>query len=456
MDTRVILRDTGTTLKYVSPIFLLPIIVALIYSEYSTIIYFVITAIPMFLMGIILEKVFATDTKTTLKEGLITVAIIWLFITSIATIPYITILKLKFLPALFETMAAWTTTGFSLMIPEELPKTMLFYRSIQQWFGGIGIVILALAGLFRTGASLYYAEARSEKIKPNILNTIKMIWWIYALYTFVGILLLGAAGMTPFDAVNHGMTAIATGGLSTHSESIGYYNNFYIEFIIIVMMIIGSVSFLSHYELLAGKFRKFFSDVFIRSLFITILIGILLVFKEQGLRTGVFTIVSAISSTGYNLNAISEWSAFSFFVLIILMLIGGGAGATASGIKINRICLVLKSVAWSICRIRHPKQVVSCKLGQSSCDNSVVGEIFKFMLLYFIFAALGIFVFLHEGYALNEAIFQPVSAIGNSGLSMVSDYTPLSMITAIILMWVGRLEIWSVIILLNYLIIRSK
>lgn len=455
MNFKVIFRDIGTVLKYISPVFLLPIIPALIYNEHFTIIYFLLTALPMFAIGAIFENIFATDEKTALKEGLLTVSLIWLFITLIATIPYIGLTKISLLPATFETMAAWTTSGYSLLTPEALPKTMLFYRSIQQWFGGVGIIVLALAGLFKTGASLYYAEARTEKIKPNILSTIKMIWWIYVLYTFAGVALLTAAGMTPFDAVNHSMTAIATAGLSTHSESIGYYNNPHIELIIILMMITGSIPFLCHYNLLTGN-TKIFRDVFVRSLIVMIFISTLLVLKERGLRTGLFTAVSAISSTGYNLDTIGNWPDFSFFVLIILMLVGGCAGSTVSGIKINRIVIVLKSLMWSVNRIRHPRQIFSRKIGQVSYPSRVVVEIFKFILLYFIFVILGIFIFLHEGYELNHSIFQSVSAIGNSGLSVVSEYTPLSMITAILLMWIGRLEIWAVITLFGYFAIKSK
>ncbi len=310
--------------------------------------------------------------------------------------------------------------------------------------------------MFRTGASLYYAEARTEKVRPNILNTIKMIWWIYALYTVVGIVFLVFAGMTPFDAINHGMTSIATGGLSTHSESIGYYNNPYIEFVIIMIMITGSISFLSHYELLLGKRKKFFSDVFVRSLFVFIIVGTLFVMKDKGSRSGLFTVVSAVSSTGYNLDTVGMWPDFSVFVLIILMVVGGCAGATASGIKLNRIIIVLKSVMWSVNRLKSQSRVFSRKIGAVSYTDSLVAEVFKFILLYLVFIMIGAFVFLHEGYDLKVSVFQSVSAMGNSGLSVMSEYTPLSMFTAIMLMWIGRLEIWAVITLFGYLMIKSK
>jgi len=449
MNLRAVFRDIGIVLKYISPVFLLPVIAALIYGEYFTIVYFIFTFLPLFIVGSILQKIFATDEKTLLKEGLLTVALLWLMITLAATIPYICIEKITLLEASFETMAAWTTTGFSLLVPEDLTHTMLFYRSVQQWFGGVGIVVLALAGMFRTGASLYYAEARTEKVRPNILNTIKMIWWIYAVF-------LVFAGMTPFDAINHGMTSIATGGLSTHSESIGYYNNPYIEFVIIMIMITGSISFLSHYELLLGKRKKFFSDVFVRSLFVFIIVGTLFVMKDKGSRSGLFTVVSAVSSTGYNLDTVGMWPDFSVFVLIILMVVGGCAGATASGIKLNRIIIVLKSVMWSVNRLKSQSRVFSRKIGAVSYTDSLVAEVFKFILLYLVFIMIGAFVFLHEGYDLKVSVFQSVSAMGNSGLSVMSEYTPLSMFTAIMLMWIGRLEIWAVITLFGYLMIKSK
>lgn len=456
MNFRVVFRDIGIVFKYTSFVFLLPILVALYYREYFTIKYFILTFLPMFVAGVVLKKVFATGEKTMLKEGLVIASLMWLFIALLSAIPYVGLLKTTLLEATFETMSAWTTTGLSILVPEELPKTMLFYRSVQQWFGGAGIIVIALAGMFRTGSSLYYAEARTEKIRPNILNTIKMIWWIYTIYTIAGAALLFAAGMGLFDAINHSMTAIATGGLSTHSESIGYYNSPYIEIVIIWIMLVGCISFLSHYELFTGKIKKFFSDVFIRSLFLTIIIGTLFVFKDKGLRTGAFTVVSAISSTGYNIDTISGWPDFPLFTLIVLMLIGGCAGATASGIKINRAVVALKSIVWSLYRIRRPMQVFSKKIGDVSYSDSLVAEVFKFIMLYLAFTALGVFVFLYDGYTLTQSIFQSASAIGNNGLSTITEYTPFALAMNIFLMWIGRLEIWAVLTFFGYLIIRQK
>ncbi|MBU4246273.1 MAG: TrkH family potassium uptake protein [Nanoarchaeota archaeon] len=455
MNLKVILRDTGVVVKYSSISFLFPIFAAIYYGEYFTIKYFFIAFLAALVLGDAIEKVFRTDEKTLLKEGLMCVSLIWLIIPLVSAIPYIGLANISLLESLFETMSAWTTTGFSILVPETLPKAMLFFRSVQQWFGGVGIVVIAIAGVFNTSASLYYAEARNEKIKPNILGTIKMIWWIYAAYTVLGILLLFLAGMTPFDAINHSMTAIATGGLSTHSESIAYYNSPTVEFIIMLIMVIGSISFLSHYDLLTGNLRKFFSDVFVRSFIILIIIGTAFVYSDRGLRTGIFTVVSAASSTGFNLDSISAWHGFSYFALIILMIVGGNAGATASGIKINRVLVALKSLLWSMNRIRNPRQIFSKRIGDVSYTNDSLLSIYKFMMLYLLLFMLGTFVFLYDGYGLNLSMFQSASALGNSGLSVISTYGTFSMSTAIFLMWAGRLEIWAALTLLIYIAVKS-
>lgn len=455
MNLKVILRDMGVVLKFASISFLFPILAAVYYREYPAIEYFFMAFVLAFVAGAALEKIFRTNDRTLLKEGLMCVSLIWIVIPLASAIPYLGLTKISLLEALFEAMSAWTTTGFSILIPEALPKSMLFFRSIQQWFGGVGIVVIAIGGVFNTSASLYYAEARNEKIKPNILSTIKMIWWIYLAYTVAGGALLLLAGMTPFDAVNHSMTAIATGGLSTHSESIGYYNNPYIELVIILIMLVGSISFLSHYDLLAGNVRKFFSDVFVRSFFALLIIGAILVYSDMGLRTGVFTIVSAASSTGYNLDAIDAWPAFSLFALIIVMLIGGGAGSTAGGMKINRMYVALKSVVWSMKRIRHPREIFSKKIGDASYSNDMVLSIFKFMMVYAVFFVFGTLVFLHDGYGLGFSMFQSASSISNIGLSVIPAYSTLGMGTAIFLMWAGRLEIWAAVTLLVYIAVKS-
>lgn len=445
----------GVVLKYTSISFLLPILTAIYYQEYFAIKYFFMAFLLSLVVGVALEKTFKTNDRTRLKESLMSVSLIWLVIPLISAIPYLGLTKISLLESLFETMSAWTTTGFSILIPETLPKAMLFFRSVQQWLGGVGIVVIAIGGVFNTSASLYYAEARNEKIRPNILSTIKMIWWIYVAYTFAGTALLFLAGMTPFDAVNHSMTSIATGGLSTHNESIGYYNSPYIEFVIILMMVIGSISFLSHYDLLAGNVRKFFSDVFVRSFFILLIIGTVLVYSDRGIRTGIFTVVSAASSTGFNLDSIGTWHGFSYFVLIVLMIIGGDSGATASGIKINRVLVALKSLLWSMNRIRHPRQIFSKRIGNISYTNDSLLSIYKFMMLYLLLFMLGTFVFLYDGYGLNLSMFQSASALGNSGLSVISAYSTFSMSTAIFLMWAGRLEIWAALTLLIYIAVKS-
>ncbi|MCK4335208.1 MAG: TrkH family potassium uptake protein, partial [Candidatus Aenigmarchaeota archaeon] len=186
MNTKVILKSVGTCLKYASFVFLIPIIIAIIYGEFFAIPYFFLSFLISLILGFALEKIFYTDRGTRLDEGFVIIALIWLLIALLSTIPFVFVGGTNFIDALFESMSAWTTTGFSLLDLESVPQSILFWRSFGQWIGGIGIVVLALSGLFKTSNTLYIMEGH-ERIKPNVINAVKTIWWIYIFYTIVGI-----------------------------------------------------------------------------------------------------------------------------------------------------------------------------------------------------------------------------------------------------------------------------
>ncbi|UCC91600.1 MAG: TrkH family potassium uptake protein, partial [Candidatus Aenigmatarchaeota archaeon] len=245
MDTKVIFKSVGTCFKYASFVFLVPVIVSLIYGEYFAMPYFFLSFLVALILGLFLEKVFYTERTTRFEEGFVIVALIWMVMTLISTIPFVFVSGTGFVDALFESMSAWTTTGFSLLDLETTPYSILFWRSFAQWVGGIGIVVLALSGLFKTSNTLYIIEGH-ERIKPNVINAVKTIWWIYIFYTIIGITLLFVAGMPLFDSVNHAMTGIATGGMGTHSGSIGFYNSPAIESVMMFIMILGGISFFMH------------------------------------------------------------------------------------------------------------------------------------------------------------------------------------------------------------------
>lgn len=457
-DFKIVIRDLATILRYIGFLFLVPIIVALIYSEYYLIHIFFITGALVSLGGYVLSKCFESDKVTTFKHALVTVALIWLIVPAISTIPLL-MLKIDFLNAFFETMSAWTGTGLTIITDVEImPYALLFWRSFMQWIGGIGIVVAVLAGLFRPGGALFLAEGREEKIKPNIINTIKTIWWVYILYTCIGIALL-ALKMPIFDSFNHAMTAIGTGGMSIKNLNIGYYNSFYVEAVCMLLMLLGGISFLSHYYLLKGKIKKFLFDVQFKSLIavLTIASVVLLLSSFIPLRQILFHAVSALTCTGLGTTDIAGWGNIAKSILILLMIIGGSAGSTSGGLKILRVDIFIKSIYWHLRQLLTPDIIIQKKIGERILEDKHITGVLSFILLYIIFLALGTFILIGEGFPVINSFFEVASAQGNVGLStgITQNATFLSKIALIGNMWIGRLEIWAVLTLIGAIFIRK-
>lgn len=454
MDLKVIFSALGTSMKFASYVFLIPIIVALIYGEYSAISYFFISFVVCQISGILIKRMFHTETATRLSEGLVTVAMIWLVVTVISSIPYIFIGNMSFIDGFFEAMSSWTTTGLTMMNPAGIAKSLLFWRSFGQWVGGIGIVVLALSGLFKTGNTLYTVEGH-ERIRPNVINSIKTIWWIYIFYTIIGISLLFFAGMPLFDSVNHGMTGIATGGMGTQSESIGFYNSGAIEGIMMLVMILGAISFFSHFQLLAGKRREFFKDIQTITLILLIIMAVVLLMPFHALRESLFHVVSAITCSGFSIQGLAGWSDYSKVLLVMLMIFGGAAGSTVGGLKLNRVLIFVKSIYDNVKKLLRPRLVFPRKIGSLKYTDQEFQAIFKFIGIYIFFLAIGSFILMSQGYSSIDSFFQVTSAQGNVGLSVIPELTLISKITLIFNMWIGRLEIWSVLIFIIFVLRRK-
>ncbi len=453
MNTKVILKSVGTCLKYASFVFLIPIIVAIIYGEFFAIPYFFLSFLISLILGFALEKIFYTDRGTRLDEGFVIIALIWLLIALLSTIPFVFVGGTNFIDALFESMSAWTTTGFSLLDLESVPQSILFWRSFGQWIGGIGIVVLALSGLFKTSNTLYIMEGH-ERIKPNVINAVKTIWWIYIFYTIVGIALLLIAGMPPFDSVNHAMTGIATGGMGTHAESIGFYNSQAIEIVMMFIMILGAISFFMHYQLLAGRSKKFFKDIQTITLILLIILAALLLLPFNPLRDSVFHAVSAITSSGFGTQSLTSWSDYSKSLLVILMIFGGAAGSTVGGLKLNRVLIFFKSIFDNVRKLIKPRLVFPRRIFNLIYTEDELQAVLKFTGIYIFFLILGSFILMSQGHSAINSLFQVASAQGNVGLSVVPDLSIISKLTLIFNMWIGRLEIWAVLVFITFILRR--
>lgn len=359
---------------------------------------------------------------------------------------------------------------------EYLSHTIQFYRSFTQWLGGIGVVVLTITILPRKGTgsfTLFRSEAREDKIHPNVIETIKSMWWIYGAFTVIGIVLLSLFGMPIWESVNHAMCAISTGGFAVQSKSIGAYGNIYLEIIITLITIFGATAFIANYNLFKGRFRKFFSDVQLRTLLILLIVGIFVLtlsnlsFYEgnilESLRQSFFQFSSSQTTTGYSTVGLSDWPTTSKLIMSLAMIIGGAAGATCGGIKLIRFLLLTKEIKWNAIKtLSTPRRVISYNIGEKSISEeekrNVVNEAAIISFLWLIFLAITVFIFtLITSYSLQDIIFEVCSAQGNVGLSVgITNVSmePVAKIMFIINMYIGRLEIIPVIMMISSILRR--
>lgn len=451
MKTRLILKESFGLLKSWSFLLLVPIIFSLIYKEYSSIPKFLILFGGTYLLGSLISKHIETKEKTQLKEGFIIIAFCWLLITLIGGIVFYWHLPISFLDAFFESMSSWTTTGLSVLTPENLPFTILFWRSFGQWIGGLGIVILVAGNIFKNNNAMFIAEGRNDHIKPNIISSLQIMGGIYLLYTAIGFIALWISGMGIFDALNHAMTAIATGGMSTKNASIMAFQGLGIRITLIVMMIFGNISFYHHYHLLKGDFKQFIKSKQNILLFSIIIGGTALLCIPHTFWESLFQIVSAIG-TGYNTVDLTSWGNTSLMILILLMILGGVAGSTAGGIKIHRLGIILQQIKIQIKKLRKPHQIFSNKFDGKNYLGDDILQIYNYVFIYVVILVLATMIFAGLGHPPLHSLFEIASAQGNVGLSMHIDYGNIEKAILIFVMWAGRLEIWAVLLSLLHLI----
>lgn len=451
MRHAVIFKEMFGLLKHWSFVLIVPAIVGLITKEYYIMAEFIMLFGLVFVLSAMLQRAIVTDELARVREGLISIALSWLCITLIGSSIYTLNLDISFLDGFFESMSSWTTTGLSVLQPEGLPMTILFWRSFGQWVGGLGVVILAAGNLFKSSNALFIAEGRNDRIKPNIINSFQIMSSIYFLYTLIGLVALWIFGMSFFEAMNHSMTAIATGGMSTKNASIAAFPALGIQITLIVMMILGNISFYHHHHLLQGNFKRFFKSMQNATLAILIIVPTLFLLMQTNFLSAVFHVVSAIG-TGFNTADISQWTPGGKLVLVMLMIIGGVAGSTAGGIKIHRLDLVIKTLSDRLKKLRRPHRLFSNKLDGQSYTNKDIVRVFTFITVYLIILLIGTITISLQGHSIGDALLETASAQGNVGLSSGIEYGSVEKVTLIFVMWAGRLEIWAILVtLINFL-----
>jgi trk system potassium uptake protein TrkH len=417
---------------------------------------------------------FARQQKILAKGGFIIVSFVWIFSLS-SELPYVISGAIpNFTNAFFETISGFTTTGSSVLNNiEELPHGILFWRSLTQWLGGMGIIVLSLAILpvFGIGGmQLYVAEVPGptpDKISPRIRQTAKTLWIIYLGFTITETVLLWIGGMTFFDAVCHSLTTMATGGFSTKQASIAHWNSPFIQYVIVFFMFIAGTNFTLSYLALKGKFRLAFKDEEFRYYTLFVLGFTFLIFTglyistslgvEKAFRNSLFQVVSIITTTGYATADYLTWQPILTILIFALFFFGGSAGSTGGGIKIMRIVLLLKNSYYELRRMLHPNAVIPVRFNKHTVDSKIITNVLAFFMLYFIIFAFSTIVFTLIDPDMESSMGAVATCLGNigPGLGNVGPAETFMHIKPIgkwflsFLMLLGRLELFTVLVLFS-------
>ena len=421
------------------------------------------------------------------KEGYIIVAFGWIVMTISGMLPYLFSGSIPSITnAFFETMSGYTTTGASILDDiEVLPEGILLWRSLTHWIGGMGIIVLAIAILPLLGIGgmqLFSAEApgpSADKLHPRITDTAKRLWYIYLGYTVAETLLLKLAGMSFFDAVNHSLATLSTGGFSTKNASLAYWNDQpMIQYIVILFMFLAGTNFVLSYFAFKGKIQRVIKDEEFKfySIFIivfTVIVALVIYFEanipvsdyhpmvkgigESSFRHGLFQVVSVITTTGFVTADFTDWTPFLTVFFFGLMFLGGSAGSTAGGIKVMRHLLIIKNGILEFKRTLHTNAVIPVRYNNKTVREHIVYNIIAFFVLYMLSFIIGSMVLGFLGLDFESAIGGAASSLGNVGpafgsLSPLNNFNDLPVLGkwwCTFLMLLGRLELFTVLIILT-------
>tara|TARA_Y100000746_G_scaffold160651_1_gene138131 strand:- start:5748 stop:7232 length:1485 start_codon:yes stop_codon:yes gene_type:complete len=432
------------------------------------------------------------DKQLNKREGYLVVVLGWLAMILTGTLPYILTGTIDgFSNIVFETTSGFTTTGATIINDIEiLPEGILFWRSITHWLGGMGIIVFAIAILPLLGIGgmqLFSAESpgmEMDKLHPRITDTAKRLWLLYLLFTLVETILLTFAGMSLFDAINHSMSNIASGGFSTKNASLGFWNDQpLIQYIVIFFMFIAGTNFVLSYFGFKGKFKKIFENEEFRiySLFIalcTVIVGTVIYFNTDFLsdfsdgftriegvfRHALFQVVSIITTTGFTTADYTAWTPMLLLIFFGLMFVGGSAGSTAGGFKVMRHLLIIKNGLLQFRRILHPNAILPIRYNKKSVSSEIMYNILGFFIVYMLSFMAGTLVFSILGLDFSSSLGVSASSLGNVGPS-IGDFGPSSTFYDLpvlakwwssFLMLLGRLELYTVLIIITPYFWRNR
>ena len=476
-NTRMVFRTMGALLLLEAIFMAVAMCVSLWYKEADSSIFLISTIITLVagIIGLLIGR--RAESRMGEREGYVIVAMVWVVFSIFGMLPYYLSGQVGgFTDAWFETMSGFTTTGATI-IPDLdiITHGLLFWRSLTQWIGGMGIIVLSIAilpifGL--NGMQLYAAEVTGltyEKVSPRISDTAKMMWSTYLVLTATEVLGLWLCGMPIFDAVCHSFSTIATGGFSTKNNSLAYYDSAAIHYMVTFFMFISGINFVLMIYLIRGKARNMIKDEELRWYSIAVVLFTLLitiglyisrpgwsfVHMERSFRDSIFTVISAMTSTGYTISDYMYWPVVAWVVIFFLMLTGACAGSTAGGIKWVRLSIILKNGLAEFQRRIHPNAIVPVKLNDKAVPQQTINNIMAFLIFYVFIIAVTVVIFCACGVNFDEAIGSAVSAMGNVGISIgqfgpsgtYAEFPIVAKWVMSFVMLIGRLEIFTVLLL---------
>lgn len=443
-------------------------------SEWQMSLNFLIPGLILIITGLSFQKFFKKFEKSQLArhQDAVLVVATWVIAILLSTIPLL-LLGYSFTHAAFEITSGYSTTGLSVVDVTQAPKLLLLYRSFLQFFGGVGFVLVLTSAISdKLGMRLYQAEGHNDRLVPNLVKSGRIIMRIYVFYILLGIIFYVIFGMPLFDAINHSISAVATGGFSTKAASIGYYQSLEIEIITMILMILGGTNFFIHLLLFRRKFKDVFSHIELKVFgiiaFVSILFGTLSVMNQmnlafgESLRISSFQLISAITGTGYqNIDGFIALPSVLFFLIILTMILGAGTGSTAGGIKQYRIGLMAKAQYWQIKDMLSHKKTVRTKfinrLGKKMViEQEDITQNYMFITTYIVVLLLGSFMIMLHGHSFENSLFEFASTIGTVGLSVgiLNASAPNVLLWAGTFgMFLGRLEFYVIFIAISKVVL---
>ncbi len=473
MNYKRILHTLGIVLCFEAACMILPLICAFIYREENSAFSFLQSMVIILAFGVILLLHKGKKREIYAKEGLIIVGLSWVLMSIFGALPFVFSKSIPdFIPALFETVSGFTTTGSTVLSDvESLPKSILFWRSFTHWIGGMGVLVFLIALLPMSGGSnLFLMKAESPgptvtKLVPKVKSSAKILYYIYISLTFLQIIFLLSGEMNLFDAITHTFGTAGTGGFGIKNDSLTSYSP-YIQNVITVFMILFGINFAAYFFILIGKFKTVFKISEIKTyLFIIVVAAIVIAINcfsifenaEESLRHAFFQVASIITTTGYSTTDFNLWPEFSKTILILLMFIGACAGSTGGGIKVSRIMLYCKNFGKEIAQVSRPRMIKKIQMDGRIVTHDTMRNANAYLAVYLVVFAISLLLISIENLDFTTNFTAVATTLNNvgPGLSLVgptcnfSIYSNFSLIIFAFDMLIGRLEIFPLLALFS-------